>query len=76
MQIKLKPIFATTFRLGVLAAVFGPAALGLTQCSSQNDYDAWDKRAIDSYAQNTQGNYYWEYRQIRQGFAYIGDLMR
>jgi len=68
----LKTLFKRTAKYGIAAAIWGPLVLGVAQCSSQNDYDPWDKRAINSYLSNTGGNYYWEYRQVRKGLAAVG----
>lgn len=75
MTINLGRIWGNTWRGIGLAAVFGPLALGVAQCSSQNEYDAWDERAFKSYWDNVEKNYYKEYRFVRGAFESIGDRL-
>jgi hypothetical protein len=74
-DVNLKKLFNRAFKYGVLTALFGPMVLGVTQCSRQNDYDAWDERALKSFAENTSNNYYWEYRQVRKVLEAIGAVV-
>jgi len=74
-DINLTRIFKNTLKLGVLTAIFGPLLLGVAQCSHDNDYDPWDKRALNSYGENVRDTYYWEMKQGRKVLEFVGDKL-
>ena len=72
---QLTPLFrkfaSATLGCAKVALVVSAVA-AIPQCTAENDYDVWDRRAWDSWANNTGKNLKWGYEKAVDAVEAVG----